>query len=94
MIIFLQRGADPLIKDEKSLNTTLHYAARNGWTSIAKKLMEHKNIADVTNKDGQTPLEFAIQANNDECASFLVKSMEPIKYVHTQLRLEHICVCG
>ena len=78
-MIFLKRGADPLTTDEESLNTTLHYAARNGWTSVAKKLMEHKNIADVTNNDGQMPLQFAIRANNDECASFLVKSMEPTR---------------
>ena len=78
MIIFLQRRADPLTKDEKS-NTTLHYAAKNGWTSIAKKLMEHKNIADVTNNDGQMPLEFAIKYEHDECASFLITSMEPTR---------------
>ena len=80
MIIFLQRGANPLAKDEKSSNTTLHYAARNGWTSIAKKIMEHKNIANVTNKDGKTPLEFAITREHDECATFLIKSMEPTRY--------------
>ena len=91
-IIFLQRGANPLAKDEKS-NTTLHYAARNGWTSIAKKLMEHKNIADVTNDDGKTPLEFAITSECDECATFLTKSMEPTRYSYKFYSYSYMCKC-
>ena len=80
MTILLKRRADPNCKDEEG-NTSLHYAAEKGWTSIAKKLMEHQGIPSKTNKDGAMPVELAIHNNKNECASFLVKSMEPLKYV-------------
>ena len=80
MTILLQRGANAAIKDE-NLNTPLHHAAKRGWTSIAKKLVECRNTACDTNKDGHTPLELAILETKNECATFLVKSMEPMRYV-------------
>jgi len=79
VIILLQRKADTIVTDEK-LNTPLHYAAEKGWTSIAKRLMEHKSIPYLTNRDGSMPLELAIHNNHNECATFLVKSMEPQRY--------------
>ena len=73
----LQRGADASITDG-IMNTPLHYAAKTGWTSsIAKKLVEYKNTASDINQENQTPLEMAILNKNNECATFLVKSMEP-----------------
>ena len=62
------------------LNTSLHYAAKKGWTSIAKKLMKHHSIPTDTNEEGLTPLELAIHNDHNECATFLVKSMEPVRY--------------
>ena len=79
MVILLQRGASPSFQDQH-LNTPLHYAAKKGWTSIAERLMEHENTAHITNKEGFTPLELAIKNNRNECATFLVKSMEPARY--------------
>ena len=84
MTRFLDQGANTSTVDRK-LNTSLHYAARKGWTSIAKKLMEHQSLPDVTNKEGFMPLELAIHNNHDECATFLVKSMEPEKYIAVML---------
>lgn len=88
MTILLKRQADPIAncEDEKG-NTSLHYAAEKGWTSIAKKLMEHQGIPSITNKDGAMPVELAIHNNHNECASFLVKSMKPMKYVHTYINV-------
>ena len=75
----MQHEAKGPTKDNE-LNTSLHYAAQNGWTSIAKKLMEHQSIPTDTNQEGLTPLELAVQNGHNECATFLVKSMEPVRY--------------
>ena len=81
MILLLKHGASVLVRDEE-LNTPLHHAAKKGWTAIAKRLMENKNTADITNGEGLTPLELAIKNNHNDCATFLIKSMEPARYVH------------
>ena len=64
---------------DSELNTSLHYAAQKGWTSIAKKLMKHQSILTNTNEERLTPLELAIHNDHNECATFLVKSMEPVR---------------
>ena len=79
MTRLLQRGANTITRD-KLHNTSLHHAAKNGWTSVAKKLMEHHSIPVVINKEGLTPLELAIRNDHNECATFLVRSMEPLRY--------------
>lgn len=64
------------------MNTPLHYATKAGWTSsIARKLVEYKSTAGEINQENQTPLELAILNKNNECATFLVKSMEPERYI-------------
>ena len=78
MVILLQRGASPSFQDQH-LNTPLHHAAKKGWTSIAKRLMEYENTAHMTNEDDLKPLELAIKNDRNECATFLVKSMEPAR---------------
>ena len=84
MTRFLDQGANTSTAD-RMLNTSLHYAARKGWTSIAKKLMEHQSLPVATNKEGFMPLELAIHNDHDECATFLVKTMEPEKYIAVML---------
>ena len=79
MTRLLDRGANTSASD-RELNTSLHYAAKKGWTSIAKKLMEHQSLPVVKNKEGLIPLELAIRNDKNECATFLVKSMEAEKY--------------
>ena len=78
MTRLLQRGANTSATDKK-LNTPLHYAAKKGWTSIAKKLMAHQSVPVVTNKDHLMPLELAIRYDHDDCATFLVNSMDPVR---------------
>ena len=78
MTKLLDRGAVTSAADQQ-LNTPLHHAARKGWTSITKKLMENQSLPLVTNRQGVTPLELAIHNDRNECATFLVKSMEPGK---------------
>jgi len=72
----LHRGANTSAAD-RHLNTSLHHAARKGWTAIAKKLLEHQSLPLATNRQGLIPLELAIHKDHNECATFLVKSMEP-----------------
>ena len=72
----LYRGANTSAAD-RQLNTSLHHAARKGWTSIVKKLLEHHSLPLATNKQGLIPLELAILSDHNDCATFLVKSMEP-----------------
>ena len=81
MTRLLERGVDTVSRDKQhDDNTSLHYAAKKGWTSVAKKLMEHHISPAIPNKKGLTPLEFAIRNDQNECATFLVKSMEPLRY--------------
>ena len=79
MTRLLQRGANTISRD-KQHNTSLHYAAKKGWSSVAKTLMEHHGTPALGNKEGLTPLELAIRNDHNECATFLVKSMEPLRY--------------
>jgi len=72
----LDRGANTSAADQ-NLNTCLHHAARKGWTSITKKLLEHQSLPLATNRQGLIPLELAVLNDHSECATFLVKSMEP-----------------
>jgi len=72
----LDRGASASAADH-DLNTSLHHAAEKGWTSITKKLLEHQSLPLATNREGSIPLELAILNDHNECATFLVKSMEP-----------------
>ena len=89
MTRLLDRGANTSAAD-RDLNTSLHYAAKKGWTSIAKKLMEHQSLPVVTNKEGFIPLELAIHNDHNECAIFLVKSMEPEKYTFVNITLHKV----
>ncbi|XP_065884791.1 transient receptor potential cation channel subfamily A member 1-like isoform X2 [Dysidea avara] len=72
----LDRGANTSAADQ-NLNTSLHHTARKGWTSITKKLLEHQSLPLATNRQGSIPLELAVINDHDECATFLVKSIEP-----------------
>lgn len=76
MIKLLRREANTRISDDDD-NTSLHLAAMKGWTSIAKKLIEHKSVPLDINEEGLIPLELAIRNKHNECATFLVKSMAP-----------------
>ena len=76
----LQRGAKADSRDEHQ-NTPLHFAAKKGWTSVVVKLMSYQGKAIVKNKDDSIPLELAINFGHNDCATFLVKCMEPGRYV-------------
>ena len=78
MTRLLQRNANIFTTDDE-LNTSLHYAANKGWTSIAKMLMKHEDILTLPNKKGLIPLELAICNDHADCATFLVKMMKPIR---------------
>ena len=77
----LQREANKISSQrDKHRNTSLHYAAEKGWISVVKKLMEHFNTPEVFNIKGLTPLELAIKKDHNECAAFLIKLTDPIRY--------------
>jgi len=54
VVRLLQRGANTASTDAQQY-TSLHFAAKKGWTSIAKKLMEHQSIPVATNNQGLMP---------------------------------------
>ena len=81
MTILLQKPKTSASLTDEDGNTPLHHAAGNGWTSVAKRLIEYENTADFTNKKGQVPLKLAIDEEHNECATFLVESMEPVRYM-------------
>ena len=79
MTKLLQRKADVNTRDDKYF-TSLHYAAKKGHTSVVKRLMEHQKASFNFKEGCQTPLELAIDNDRDECATFLIKNTEPLRY--------------
>ena len=74
----LERGADPTATDT-NLNSALHLAARRGITTVAKQLVEFGAVLEAKNTNSETPLELAIEGRHNNVATFLVKSMRPIR---------------
>ncbi|XP_074127056.1 uncharacterized protein LOC141544580 isoform X5 [Sminthopsis crassicaudata] len=70
--ILLEHGADPNIGDNN--NNALHYVAYFQNIDIAAKLLRYKADIEAKNKEGLTPLFFAVRANKCDMADFLLKN--------------------
>ncbi|XP_051818446.1 ankyrin repeat domain-containing protein 7-like [Antechinus flavipes] len=70
--ILLEHGADPNLGDGS--NNALHYVAFFRGIDMAAKLLQYKADIEAKNKEGLTPLFFAIRAKNCDMAEFLLKN--------------------
>lgn len=75
----------PVNSTDKSGNTPLHIAALNGYTVIAKILIDHQADPTATTAVGLTPLHLAAQA---DCAE-LIRMLLATNFDVTQFRLEN-----
>ncbi|XP_051818453.1 ankyrin repeat domain-containing protein 7-like [Antechinus flavipes] len=70
--ILLQHGADPNIGDGS--NNALHYVSFFLGIGLAAKLLHYKADIEAKNKEGLTPLFFAVRGQNCNMAEFLLKN--------------------
>ena len=52
-----------------------------GYTNVAKKLLEKGALVLSQNIEGQMPLEVAVLGGFNDFAVLMAKSMDPVKYV-------------
>ncbi len=64
-VTFLQAGALPNVKNSKTGDTALHYAAEMGLTSIVKALLAFGAEMEIKNNNGETPLMLACSSKTD-----------------------------
>ena len=69
--ILLHRGAKPVAFDESG-QTALHHAVRRNIPHVCQRLLENNAVANMRNRDRQTPYHIALQHLNDEIASMLL----------------------
>ncbi|XP_074123931.1 LOW QUALITY PROTEIN: uncharacterized protein LOC141543029 [Sminthopsis crassicaudata] len=70
--LLLEHGADPNLGDGS--NNALHYVAFCQSIDMAAKLLQYKADIEAKNKEGLTPLFFAIRARKFDMAEFLLKN--------------------
>lgn len=72
----LEHGASPFCVDSHD-NTPLHLVVKNGHAQVAKQLLENLAISYAPNTALTTPLELAIDNNDDVMGEMIVRSMPP-----------------
>ena len=68
--------------------TPLHYATKKGHTKVVQKIVDHTNDINIPDKNGKTPLFYAVQAENIAICQIIVKKLmwknynPSISYLH------------
>ncbi|XP_050411091.1 uncharacterized protein LOC126825502 [Patella vulgata] len=80
----MENGADPNPRYAGG-NTALHYAASlSGSTDILELLLSHGGDVDMINDEGNTPIFFATQSNNQFAACVLIGQGSTVKHKNMQ----------
>jgi len=72
--LLLAAGADVDAVSGPVRGTPLHQAARRGYVSVARALIDHRALVDARDAKGQTPLRRAVNCRQLEVARLLVRS--------------------
>jgi ankyrin repeat protein len=67
----LEEGINPNSCEDRARVTPLHFAAQNNALKIAKLLIAAGADIVAENKEGDTPLDIAVRANNREIIDLL-----------------------
>ncbi|CAG8766268.1 9578_t:CDS:2, partial [Gigaspora margarita] len=60
--------------------TALHWASKNGYTTIVKSLIKYKAQVDAKDRDDCTPLFFAAEAGHEKVVNKLIKYKADVNY--------------
>ncbi|KAF0483209.1 serine/threonine-protein phosphatase 6 regulatory ankyrin repeat subunit B-like [Gigaspora margarita] len=98
VLSIIKHDFDSLIKKRKaeinSLNnngkTALHWASKNGYTTIVKSLIKYKAQIDVKDGDDCTPLFFAAEAGHEKVVNKLIKYKADVNYTLSKA-VSHDC---
>ena len=73
--MLVNQGADVGAKDQDN-NTALHVAAKQDLVQVVVVLLDNLSNSEVSmvNKDGLTPLQVALNENNDSVAEKIIRS--------------------
>ncbi|XP_060082588.1 uncharacterized protein LOC132561895 [Ylistrum balloti] len=71
----LSRGSDPSAHNVSG-ETPLHYAVRNNFKGVCKKLLENGAWPNAKDSNGLLPFAIALTNDNDEIASMLILHMK------------------
>ena len=80
------KGAKVNTKGGRSLQTCLHYAAKNGHTEVGKILIDHGATVNMQNKKGATPLQLAASEGHTETCNALIKARATVNVVNEKDR--------
>lgn len=67
--------AAPMLTDEQG-NTALHYAVKTSDNKLCEQLLKHGSSPSIENKEGKTPLQWAMDLNRVDLLLTLLKNAE------------------
>ena len=77
--LFIEYPETDINAQNSNDDTALHQCSYYGYLEICTMLIEHGAILDLKNKNGQTPLESAIERKQSEIVKLLEKAMDYVK---------------
>ena len=73
--LLLERGGNALINTQKDIgHSPLVEAARHGFCNVAELLIEKGSNVNLRNKEGKTPLYFAVENKDEQLIRLLLKN--------------------
>jgi len=84
---FLRKGADIEVVEASSGARSLHYAAAAGAQELCEVLLRAKALASARDKKLQTPLMWAIDADDAETCRSLLRFEESVVHLHNTKRM-------
>ena len=77
--LFIEHPDTDVNAQNRDNDTPLHQCSYYGYLEICALLIEHGAILDLKNKQGQTPLESAVERKQYEIVKLLEKAINRVK---------------